>query len=184
MNIILQDPDTYFQIDVPKYYLELISTYNLSIIGIQNKLNPAYGLFPSVISCMIKKSWLPDDNFLINKLLIRNYWSLTIKSLQNNDNGIIANGKYLIQGPIKEEVDKFPHSDKNFDVGSNLWLWNQKKQGKWLSFQENGCNFTSNIEINIKKPIISPVFHIRGGTTINKNLSPNINKKEIINSYL
>ena len=123
--LLLTDPDIVYQLDnFDKFYLDLYEKHNLNIIGIGHTAPraQAFQYFPTVTSCLIKKDTLPDVSFLKGQIKRRGYISTT----QNlgHDNFEELDGKYLMQSPIPDLVDKFPNPQGLFDAGCNLWLWN------------------------------------------------------------
>jgi len=129
--IFLSDPDIIYYSPVESLYLDLMTQYNLNIIGASHHSAAimAYTFFPWIGNCLIKKSNLPDENFLEGYL---------------KDGTIPMNGKFLIPNKIDEFVNDFPNPKGHFDTGSNMTIWNKYKNGKWLSFQTIDChNYTT-----------------------------------------
>lgn len=133
--ILLNDPDIYFKTDVASLYVGYLDKFNIVGIDAPNK---CYGYFPTVSSLMIKRSWLPNTSFLKGRLFLRKRPCLLLKDYQEEQDDVMLDGKYLLQGAIKGE--KFPEPEKYFDIGCNLWLWCREKQGLWLSFPDTSWN--------------------------------------------
>lgn len=128
----LTDPDVFFYMSVDDFYLSLLQKYDLFMVGIGHFLPKlqCYLDFPCVTNLLIKKSDLPPENWLEGQLHLT-----TGMHLADDAKRIIPlDGKYLMPG-LTDYYNQFPNPDGKFDVGCNLWLWNQEKQGKWISFQ-------------------------------------------------
>jgi len=141
--VIFSDPDVLWKCPLDTIFLNLMEKYTLNIIGVShhNAVNQSYTFFPSVMTCMVEKAKLPEKGWLAGKIKLRNM-SLRIKQLKKSDNYEIADDCYLVPGPIPDLYSTFPNKDDEalYDVGCNLWLWNQEKNGKWLSFQTIDCH--------------------------------------------
>lgn len=130
--IWFSDPDIFFLNKVDQIYLDLVSKHNLDVIGVShfNAKEQSYGYFPCIINCMIKRSILPDSEWLKEQLWIRSGMQL----IENPQPLIHTPGKYLVAFPIPEFQDQYPNTAGMFDTGCNLWIWNQQRKGRWLSF--------------------------------------------------
>lgn len=130
--IWLSDPDVFFFNAVDDLYLRLMKQYELSIIGVShfNSLRQSYCYFPCVTNCLLRKSWLPDRNWLLGDLWVRT--GMTTR--ENPECVVECPGKYLMPSPIPSHTMRFPCPDGMFDVGCNLWLWNEEQHGRWLAF--------------------------------------------------
>ena len=127
----MSDPDVFLLNSTDKIYLDLINKYNLHMIGIThfNPVGQSYGDCPCIINCMMKRSDLPTPNWL------GGFQAQTSMRVSENSTNVFSVGDcWLIPGPIKEQQDKFPNPNGIFDAGCNLWLWNEEKKGKWISF--------------------------------------------------
>ena len=126
----MSDPDIFLFSSVDQIYLDLMKKYELNLIGISH-FNPegqSYGYFPCIINCMMKKSNLPEENWL------GGFQAQTGMRLdQNGENVFSVGNNWIIPGPLKEYCNSFPNPNGIFDAGCNLWLWNEQKQGRWLS---------------------------------------------------
>lgn len=130
--LMFVDSDVIFYQDVGKLFHKLYEKHDLGFIGIehtQGTRRQCYDNFPTVITALVKKSKLPPHDFLKGSLRYRTY---LFAFEENNVVYPTANGKYLLQSPIKEIVEYFPNQDALFDVGCNLWYW--FKDSKWISF--------------------------------------------------
>lgn len=130
--IWLTDPDVFFLDHLDVLYLGLICRYNLDIVGVShfNPIAQAYQFFPCTINCLISTKKLPGIDWLRGQLWVRSGMRITEKPQPI----VNVDGKYLIPGPIPEWCEQFPHVQGVFDVGCNLWLWNQQTGGRWLAF--------------------------------------------------
>lgn len=155
--ILLSDPDIIYYGPVEELYLNLMNKHDLNIIGASHHSAAimAYSFFPWIGNCLIKKSNLPDNNFLKGYL---------------KDNEEYLDGKYLIPNKIETYANEFPNPKGNFDTGSNLTLWNKFKNGKWLAFQTADChNYTTNfcrgnIKLNYRLDKMKLFYHLVGVT--------------------
>jgi len=171
--VMFTDPDVFFCMDVGRYYLGLIEQHGLNIIGIQHYhvANQCYASFPTVINCMVERASLPDEKWLEGDLKRR------LQVSYANHRHVIEDyplepGKYLMYGPNRF-WERFPITNRLYDVGCNLWLWNQEKNGRWVSFgQIENRYYTSLFAANFplegnfnSRPIL---HHLRGGSHMNK----------------
>ena len=130
--IWMSDPDIFLFSPVDRTYLDLIEKYNLNLIGIShfNTAGQSYGESPCIINCMIKRSSLPDPNWLG-----ANFQAQTGMRLSDCCKNVFSvRDCWLIPGPLSEYQHMFPNPQGIFDAGCNLWLWNELNNGKWLSF--------------------------------------------------
>lgn len=132
--VLLSDPDIFFMTKIDDFYLNLIKEHKLDIVGCshQDALSHAYRFFPNHVNCMVKRTSLPDKNFLINELKIRNSYT------SDKDDVIIENetvNAYLLPGKIPGYSHLFPNLDGYYETGCNLWIWATKQKWRWLSFQ-------------------------------------------------
>lgn len=141
--VMLSDPDVFWYCDVGTYWHELMKEYDLNYIGVShhNGPNQAGTFFPYVISTMARRETLPDKDWMKGKLKFRGP-ILTRGELIPGDDYPFADGKFLIPNPLPELCDLYPNKnhDAIFDVGCNMWLWNEERKGRWLSFQTRDCN--------------------------------------------
>jgi len=141
--VIFSDPDVFWYTAVDEFYLDMMQTHGLNCVGVShhNGVNQCYKYFPCVMNCMVKKSTLPDRNWLLGNLKFRNS-ALHRTQLLENDDYPMADGEFLIPNPIPGLCDTYPNKDPHaiFDVGCNLWLWNEEIKGKWIAFQTADCH--------------------------------------------
>jgi len=146
--ILFSDPDIFFIQDVTKVYLEQIDKYDLNIVGVAHYKpeNLAQYNFPCVINCLVKREELPNKQWLNGELKIRKHCVEHLLDKTSWD-GDSIDGKWLAPSPPPSYYKLFPNSGGAcFDTGSNLWLWNHQKQGRFLSYWErNGsqCLYAS-----------------------------------------
>jgi len=123
--LLFCDVDIFFHIAVDELYFKLLEEHELNAVGVSHAsaLRCGHTFFPCVINLLVKKSDLPDDNFLKGKIL--------------DDIGEVRDGKYLMRVKNKESipVDKYPNPNGDFDTGAYLWYWAHLNDWKWLSFQ-------------------------------------------------
>lgn len=141
--VIFSDPDTFWYTALDEFYLSLMQQYNLNYVGVShhNGVNQCFTFFPYVINSMAKRSTLPDKDWMKGKLKFRGAM-LHRTQLLENDEAPMADGEFLIPNPIPVLCDTYPNknSDAIFDVGCNMWLWNEERKGRWLSFQTTDCH--------------------------------------------
>ncbi len=134
----LTDPDVFFfNMPVDRIYLDLMEHYDLNIVGVShfNSSDQCYLDFPCVTNCMIKKDTLPSTDWLKGELHFRT--TMKLEQFCNRKTIMPMDGKYLLPGPIDGLAETFPNPQGFFDVGCNLWFWNQNK--RWLSFKPRGA---------------------------------------------
>jgi hypothetical protein len=109
------DPDIFFYRPVDELYLNLMKKYKLNIIGISHSSAAkfVYTYFPNVMNLMVKKSDLPDENFMKDRV----------------------NGKWLTRAELFDLAGNFPNPKGEFDTGCFLCYWAILNNWKWLSFQ-------------------------------------------------
>lgn len=155
--VLFQDTDVFWYEAVDQFYYDLMTKHDLNIVGVSHPWSHAlcFTFFPTVISCMVKRSTLPDKDYLKGKLFAKPGGEGVHICLDGNyqkHEWEAMNGYWLLSSPILEYVDRFPNKIEKqpiFDVGCNLWLWNQDRDGKWLSFQTLDChNYTTNFYRN------------------------------------
>jgi glycosyltransferase involved in cell wall biosynthesis len=179
--IMFSDPDTFWYTPLDEFYLKLINNHDLNYIGVShhNGINQCFGFFPYVINSMVKKSSLPNKNWLQGKLKFRGVKLRRAELLENElfvapseADAPLADGKFLIPNPIPDLCDTYPNKDSNalFDVGCNMWLWNEEKKGRWLSFQTIDCHiyatkyFKNNFGLKEKLPKKNLIYHLGSGS--------------------
>lgn len=127
----MSDPDVFLFTSVDKIYLDLINKHDLNLIGVShfNAEMQSYEFCPCIINCMVKKEDLPPPNWL------GGFQAQTSMKISDPTQNVFSVGDcWLIPGYLPEHVNSFPNPSGIFDAGCNLWLWNELKKGKWLSF--------------------------------------------------
>jgi hypothetical protein len=180
--VIFHDPDCFWYTAVDEFYIDLYNKYNLNYIGVShhNGINQCFTYFPYVISSMAKVATLPNKDWLKGKLKFRGAM-LHRAELKPDDPGDLADGKFLIPNPIPDLCNTYPNKndDAIFDIGCNMWLWNEERKGKWLSFQTLDCHtytsryYRSNFKLSVKFPLQNLVYHLGSGS---RNESDQYNK--------
>lgn len=147
--ILFSDPDVFYYTAIDQFYLGLLNKHVLNYIGgsHHSAVANSYMFFPHFMSALVKKRDLPGPDFLRGKLFYRSI--LRVEELDRPEIGDQpADGKYLVQGPIRSEYTRFPNKDPlaNFDCGCNLYLWAQEADWRWLAFQTLDCHtYTSRL---------------------------------------
>lgn len=167
--IFMCDPDLFFYNAVDEIYFNLMKENNLHIVGCSHhhSVGHANTYFPNQINLLTRKSYLPDQKFLENKLKIRGY-KLSENILEEESS---FPGKYLIPGVIPEYVHLFPNKEGLFETGCNLWIYSKQENWRWLAFQTPDCNRYSTLyhksNIKITRPKIEKlIYHCSHSTTI------------------
>lgn len=140
---MFSDPDLFYMSNVDKIYLDLKSKFQLNYIGCSHHsaTSNAYGFFPYLMSSIIKTDDLPPKNWKQGYLKYRR-GCLRLEELEKDEDYELADGKYLLPGPIPEFAHKFPNVKPTilFDAGNSLCLYGIEQQWKWLSFQTSDCH--------------------------------------------
>lgn len=129
----LSDPDVFLLSAVDQTYLRLIQRYDLNLIGVShfNPLSQAYQFCPCIINCMMRRDTLPTSDWL-GGFHAQSEMRLGAQPV------FPVGHRWMIPGPLAEH--KFPKSDGLYDTGCNIWLWNEEKKGRWISFQLDQIN--------------------------------------------
>ena len=149
----MSDPDVFLLSSVDQMYLDLIQKYDLNLIGVShfNSEGQSYLYCPCIINCMVKRASLPEPNWL------GGFHAQTSMKISHVGRNVFPVGDcWLIPGHLKEHRDSFPNPAGIFDAGCNVWLWNEQKKGKWLSFHISKSDMEK-----------SPDYHLPGFTTDN-----------------
>lgn len=166
--VMFCEPDLFFYTNVDEFYLDLFNRHELNIIGIthHNACGECSTFFPYPMNLMVKRRALPDENWMKGYLKFgRGLHKLEKGTKETNLQN--ADGKFLIQGPIPEFQDRFPNQSPGcwFDIGCNLFLWNEDMKGKWISFQTLDTHiyttkfYKSNFKLKEKFPGQKLVYH-------------------------
>jgi hypothetical protein len=134
--ILLSDPDILFYENVDEIYLNLLDTYKLNLVGCSHPKSIEFtcGYYPNHLNMLLRKSDIPNTDFLNDHLKNRPY--------KTNDIAPISYkfpGKWLIPGAIPEYADLFPNKNGYFETGCNLYILGQQQNWRWLSFQTIDC---------------------------------------------
>lgn len=142
--IFLSDPDVFYMSAVDEFYLNLTHKYSLNYVGCSHHSATAnaYLYFPYLMSTLVRKDQLPPPEWMQGYLKYRD-GIIFMEGLHEDDNHDLADGKYLIPGPIPEICKKLPNIKPNslFDTSNNFCLYSIEKDWKWLSFQTIDCHF-------------------------------------------
>lgn len=172
--IFFCDPDVIFYTNVDEIYLELMIKHNLNYVGCAHETAEKlpYGHFPYLANSLVKRTDLPDTNFLTNYIYFNDCLRMPeslecFKELRKQFN---QTSKYLVRGCIPEVVDKFGiPPDKimymDFDTGSNLYIWAIENKWRWFSFLSKDCQnyktsfYRSNCKITDRLEINKLIYH-------------------------
>lgn len=175
--VLLCDPDIFFYSAADELYFNLFEKYRLGAIGVShhNSLNQAQGFFPYIFNMFLKKSMLPNNEWM--KGLIRTPPVLLLGQEDVYETATAMDGKWLLQGAIPNHIERLPNHGPNaiFDVGCNLYLWAEDQNWKWISFQTVDCHsyttryFRSNFRYKEKLPFSKLLHHCVGSTNERDN---------------
>jgi hypothetical protein len=170
--VLLCDPDVFFYSAAEEVFLDLYHKHELGAIGTShhNSINQAQAFFPYIFNLLLRKSTLPDANWM--KGLIKTPPVLLLGQKDRYETAKIMDGKWLLPGAIPGYWERFPNHGNNaiFDVSCNLTLWAQDQNWKWLSFQTTDCHtyttryFRGNFKIKEKIPFRKLIYHSVGST--------------------
>jgi len=192
--VMFSDPDVFWYTSVDEFFIDLYDKHDLNYIGVShhNAVNQAFAFFPYVITSMAKVSTLPDKDWLKGKLKYRGP-KLHRAELANepDDDHPLADGKYLIPNPIPGLCETYPNKngDALFDIGCNMWLWNEERRGRWLSFQTSDCHIyttrynRSNFKFKERLPNKKLIYHL-GSSSRNEIEDYERFKKEYEESFM
>lgn len=127
------DGDVFFLSEVDEFYLSLVEQHGLNIVGVShfNPTDQCYSYFPCVINCLLRKQDLPAKDWLGGDF----YAQSTMRAWGENPGKVVSAGSdFLIPCPLPDYWRQFPNPKGIFDAGCNLWLWNEERKGRWLSF--------------------------------------------------
>ncbi len=186
--VMFADPDIFFASDTDEFYLDCMEKYDLNIIGVSHHWAHALAgtYFPYVINCMVKRNTLPGPGWHASLLRAKKN-SIHLPMSENEhltDPGYPVPGKWLVGSPLIEFQHLYPRSERFpiFDIGCNLWLWNEERKGKWLSFQTMDVNnyytsvYRTNFKLRDKFPKRRLIYHLTTGFHA-------VNKPEIMKAY-
>lgn len=136
--VYLVDPDVYFYSAAEEFFYNLMQKHQLNAIGCSHHsaTELSHTFFPWHGNIMLKKSELPDDEWLKDELIGMaedNYAGL----LRGSMNKSLLKGKFMFPALGYNLREQYPKPDGNFDTGSGLWLYAHQRNWKWLSFQTN-----------------------------------------------
>jgi len=122
-HVLLHDPDVFYYVPADDFFYRLMTKYDLNAIGVSHSgsTGRAFTYFPYLSNILLKKSELPNDDWLNGRII--------------DDKRLLRKGKFLIRTRIPEFESIFPNPNGDFDTGSFLWLWSYQNNWKWLAFQ-------------------------------------------------
>lgn len=157
-HVLVAHHDIFLYSNAPKILKDLMDNYNLDIIGcsVPNISYHCQGCFPNLIFTLIKKSSLPDKDFLKGKITL---------------SGMKLDGYYFsICDKLEPDLmNLYPYPDGAIDTGHLLYLCSTTLNWRWLAFVADGIHdyntkyFRSNIK-NIKLKPQKLIYHQSGGT--------------------
>lgn len=135
--LILMDHDVIiYKPGFDQFFLEILDNHDLTMLGLQHYKPPmrqAFLHFPTVITAMVRKSQLPQSDWLAGKLKYRH--SIIPDKNDPADNYPIQHENFfMIQTPIPDMRHIFPNPEGHYDTGCNFWIWVAETGGRWMSF--------------------------------------------------
>jgi hypothetical protein len=173
----LSDPDVFLLNSVDEFYLSLMQTYGLTIVGASH-FNPAdqsYATFPCMINCLVKRSALPGPQWLAGELYVQS-------GMRRRDNCQMlrpVDGKYLIPGPPAAWHASFPNPQGIFDAGCNLYLWTLQQRGRWIGFHLDGWKDSFKDNFGMAE-LVYPLNYNAGRYTSNFKLSADLGRQDLL----
>lgn len=123
--------------DFDRFFFDIFNNYDLMMLGIEHYVeDQAFLRFPTITTALVRKSQLPNPDFLAGQLKYRQ----SIQGYHNrsaDDYPIESNNFFLLQTPIPSKMSLFPNPTGIYDVGCNLWVWLFEQKGRWLSFENS-----------------------------------------------
>ena len=155
--LLLSHHDVFLYMDAPKLLKDLLEKYNLDIVGcsLPGVNYHCQGIFPNLIFTLVKKSSLPNDDFLKGKITL---------------NGENFDGKYLLGCDYLEPelMNLYPCPKGALDTAHLLYLCAVKLGWRWLAIGTDDLHIyntkysKSNVE-EIKLKIQKLIYHQTGG---------------------
>lgn len=129
--IMFADPDSFYINDCSVIYQNLIKDYKINFVGAQHYLviEQAFLEFPTVISMMTKKEFLPPEDWMSGEIRMLD----TPYNPRDWQNAPRWDGFFLFPMPNFSYAREYPNNIR-FDIGCMLYLWVKQNKYKWLSF--------------------------------------------------
>lgn len=167
--VFMSDIDVFFYNKLDRFYYDTMQKYDLNYVGLSHfsALQEAFTFFPNVFSAMVRKSDLPTEEFLKDKLVIKDVYFPQTWIDENSD--FCFAGQYLMPGKIKGLSQEYPNPDGHYETGAPLYLWAKEENWKWLAFQTSDVHiYTSKFcRGNIKVPAMPKeqlLYHATNGS--------------------
>jgi hypothetical protein len=150
--IMFCDPDVILFNDMEKVYINLMSDYKLNVVGASyhSAHSLAQTYFPCVFNMLLKKSELPNSDFL--------------KGIENYSEGLyLRNNSHLPR-------NKFPNPEGIINTASSLCLWAKEQNWNWYAFQTGDARLYTtkwgrgNIKLSKRLPEQPLLYHAISGT--------------------
>jgi hypothetical protein len=174
-HVMLCDPDVFFLSDIDVFYMDLINKFKLNYIGLSHPaaLTQCFTFFPNVLNCLVKKTDLPDKEFLKDYLTL---YTATPEDHHQWKEYDIANfhmhGKFLVPSKIPGTDEYFSNPKGHYETGCQLVIWAKQKSWRWLSFQTTDCvNYASqyaraNFKIDQRIERRKLLYHVMHGAAM------------------
>lgn len=147
--IMFCDTDVFFYPGMEKTYMDTMEKHKLNFIGVASQFPQSIGFFPLVTNMLVKKSDLPDPDFLVPHAPAAHFlWPLRCEEL----------------------MSEFPKPDALIDTGYYLYLWAKRTNKNWFSFLPYDTHryqtnyYRSNLKIKEKFPVQNILWHANGGS--------------------
>lgn len=163
-KVFFCDSDVFFYTNIESIFLKYLND-GFQFVGLaHHNQQRADGNFPTVISLLTEKKYLPDENYLKeNRSIIETFFAPILDDANRN-----------FEFPYR---DKFPYGNEEYqaghkkilDTGSMIYPWCQEKNMNWLSFLTRDCKHYNSKHIMASKPYErigtrNLAFHLCGGS--------------------
>jgi hypothetical protein len=162
--VYMSDPDLLFYTNVDSIYYDLLTKYDLTFIGGAHHIGINYSckFFPNVVNLLVKKENLPPPNT----------FDINVEDVMVDNPGLLPKHKYLFvnnylcPGRHKSVIDNYPNPEGHTDTGMLLYEWNERINGKWMSFLTSDVhNYTTqfyrtNFKLKEKLPTNKLFYHV------------------------
>lgn len=160
--IMICDPDIFFCMPgFDQFYLDTFLDNNLSIIGIEHyQTGHAIEDFPTIINCLVRRMDLPGPDMFHGQVhYLRRCWEAGCDEV--GEYPMAPDNYFLLCGCMPRHFRTYPAPLGYYDTGSKLYVWNELRGGRWLSFGPGkGYALAENHHCNFESPIVNKVGKI------------------------
>lgn len=148
--ILISDPDIFFHPSFDQFYYELMTKYDLDIIGVSRNNPHVYvqSYFPAIFNMLVRRSKLPKEFVeveICGKKYVDKFFAFSLK--------------------WRDEPPDFFGKPGYYDTGCLLYLWAKQNNWRWLSFMTGDVHnystqfFTSEPKIKNRLPKRKILYH-------------------------